>query len=142
MHKIFVDSDVLLDVLARRLPFYNDSAAILTLADRKLIHVYTTPVIIANIFYILRKMKTKVFALESLRKLRIIINILSVTENNIDKALMSKFNDFEDAIQYFASIENNLEFIITRNKKDYKESKISVCTPGEFLEIFNSQRKK
>lgn len=142
MHKVFVDSDVLLDVLARRLPFYNDSAAILTLADRKLIRAFTTPVVMANIFYILRKMKTKEFALESLRKLRIIINILSVTENNIDKVLTSKFKDFEDAIQYFASIENDVEFILTRNKEDYKENKISVCTPGEFLEIFNSQRRK
>ena len=142
MHKLFIDSDVLLDVLSRRMPFYNDSAAILTLAERKLICACTTPVVIANIFYILRKMKTKSVALESLRKLRLFINILSVTENNIDKALVSKFKDFEDAIQYFASTDNDVGFIITRNKGDYKESKISVCTPAEFLEIYNSQKKE
>jgi len=138
-HKIFIDSDVLLDVLAKRLPFYNDSAALLSLAENNLIRACTTPIVFANIFNILRKLKTKLFALDSLRKLRIIISIFSLTENDVDKALTSQFKDFEDAIQYFASMENEIQFIITRNKVDYKESKISVCTPKEFLVIFNSQ---
>jgi predicted nucleic acid-binding protein len=140
MHKIFVDSDILLDVLSRRLPFYNDSASILTLAERKSIHAFTTPLVFANIFYVLRKLKSKQTALASLRKLRLIIKIFSISENNIDKALISKFNDFEDAIQYFAATDNGVGFIITRNKKDYKESKIPVSTPAEFLEMFNSQK--
>jgi len=142
MLKIFIDSDVLLDVLSRRVPFYNESAEVLTLAERKSVNAYTTPLVIANIFYILRKLKTKKTALESLRKLRLFINILSITEHIIDKALVSKFNDFEDAVQYFAAADNDAEvgFIITRNKADYKPSKIPVCTPAEFLEMFNSQK--
>lgn len=103
MQRLFFDSDVLLDVLAKRAIFYSDSASILSLAETKSIRAYTSPIVIANIFYILRKMKSKKIALESLRKLRVFINILSVTENQIDKALASKFKDFEDAIQYFVS---------------------------------------
>ena len=140
MPKVFIDSDVLLDVLARRLPFYFDSAAILSLAERKSIEAFTTSIVIANIFYILRKIKTKVIAIERLRKLRIFISIIFVTENIIDKALVSNFKNFEDAIQYFASSDNELGFIITRNKADYKQRKITVCTPTEFLEIVNSQK--
>ena len=141
MHRLFFDSDVLLDVLAKRAKFYSDSARILSLAEIKSIHAYTSPIVIANIFYILRKMKSKKIALESLRKLRVFINILSVTENQIDKALSSKFKDFEDAIQYFASSDNEIGYIITRNKADYKQSKISVCTPTEFLKLYNAGRK-
>ena len=85
--------------------------------------------------------KSKKIALESLRKLRVFINILSVTENQIDKALSSKFKDFEDAIQYFASSNNEIGHIITRNKADYKQSKFSVCTPTKFLKLYNAGRK-
>lgn len=86
-HKIFIDSGVLLDVLAKRLPFYNDSAALLSLAENNLIRACTTPIVFANIFNILRKLKTKLFALDSLRKLRIIISIFSITENDVEKHL-------------------------------------------------------
>jgi predicted nucleic acid-binding protein len=139
MRKVFVDSDVLLDVLAKRMPFYADSAAILTLAERKLIRAFTTPIVIANIFYILGRMQSKLAARENIRKLRLFIKILPVTEDDIDKALASRFNDFEDAIQYFASMNNNVEFMITRNQGGFKGSKISVYNPAEFLKAYHLQ---
>ncbi len=138
MLKIFTDSDVILDVLAKRDPFYNNSSEVLSLVESKKIIAFTSPIVIANIFYILRKIKSKEFALESLRKLRLFMKVMSVNETHIDKALAAGFKDFEDAIQYYVSMDKKLEFIITRNKEDYRLSKISVCTPAEFLKIYYS----
>ncbi len=138
MLKIFTDSDVILDVLAKRDPFYNNSSEVLSLVESKKIMAFTSPIVIANIFYILRKIKSKEFALESLRKLRLFMKVMSVNETHIDKALAAGFKDFEDAIQYYVSMDKKLEFIITRNKEDYRLSKISVCTPAEFLKIYYS----
>jgi len=139
VYRLFIDSDVLLDVLARREAFYPDSAGILSLAEMKKIRAYTSPIVIANLFYILRKIKSKRIALESIRKLRLFIGVLPVTESHIDKALASKFKDFEDAIQYFVSSDNGIEYIITRNKQDYKQSRILVFTPAEFLKLYHLQ---
>ncbi len=140
MKNIFIDSDVLLDVLSKREPFYTDSAKLLSLVEIKSVKAYTSPIVISNIYYILRRLKTREIALESLRKIRLFIKIISVTETHIDKALSSKFKYFEDAIQYYASVEKKMGFIITRNKADYKESRISVCDPSEFLEIYYTHK--
>ncbi len=137
MYRLFIDSDVLLDVFAKREGFYSDSAGLLSLVETKKIRAYTSPIVIANLFYILRKIKSKRIAIESIRKLRLFIGVLPVTESHIDKALASKFKDFEDAIQYFVSSDNGIEYIIMRNKADYKQSSILVCTPAEFLELFH-----
>lgn len=136
MNKVFIDSDIILDVLARREPFYNDSSKLLSLAETKRLQAFTSPIVMANVYYILRKLTSKSFTLESLRKLRVFIKIVPVSEKHIDQALSSGFSDFEDAIQYFSSTDRHLGFIITRNKKDYKPDKISICTPSEFLKIF------
>jgi len=139
MHRLFVDSDVLLDVLAKRKAFYPDSAAVLSLAEMKKVYACTSPIVVANLFYIFRKIKSKKVALESIRKLRLFINVLPVDEIQIDKALASNFKDFEDAIQYFTSLDNGIGYIITRNKADYEQSRISVCTPAEFIELYDIQ---
>lgn len=137
MQKVFIDSDVILDVFAKRYPFYTDSSVLLSLAEKKQIEAFTSPIVIANLNYILRKYKSKEFSLESLRKLRLFINIFPVKKEHVDKALSSKFNDFEDALQYFSALDQNVNFIITRNIGDYKPSKIPVCTPADFLQIYN-----
>ena len=136
--RVFLDSDILLDVLAARKPFYEDSATVLYLAEMKRIEAFTTPLVISNLYYILRKLGTKNTALTGIRKLRSILQILPMNAAHIDKALSSKFSDFEDALQYFASQEGQIDFIVTRNKSDYKTSKIAVCRPNEFLKIFRT----
>ena len=72
-------------------------------------------------------------AKENLRKLRIIVNIISVNEKEVDLALNSELSDFEDALQYFTALDNGIDFIITRNTKDYKNPKIIVQTPQEYI---------
>jgi predicted nucleic acid-binding protein len=118
--KIFVDSDVILDLLAERTPFYEDAAKIFTLAYRTKIELYTTPVILANVFYILRKSIGNSKSKERLKDLRLLVKILSINEHIVDETLVSDFSDFEDGLQYFTAKENAMSGIITRNPKDYK----------------------
>jgi predicted nucleic acid-binding protein len=139
MQKIFIDADVILDLLAKREPNYKYSATLFTLIDRSKVKAFTSPVVIANIYYILQKLKKREFAGNKIRKLRLLLNILTVNEKIVDLALSSNFEDFEDAIQYYASIENKIDFIITRNKKDYKTSEIPVVSPEEYLNIINAR---
>jgi len=131
--KIFIDSDIILDLLCKRLPHYEYAASVFTLADNKKIELLTTSVVYANVFYILRKALGIEKAKEYLRKLRIMIGIVLVDEKIVDLALNSRFGDFEDGLQYFTARENDIEILLTRNKKDYKEKDILVQTPEEFI---------
>lgn len=133
MNKVFVDTDVILDLLSERIPHFHFSAVLFTFAEMKKIELYTTPLIMANTFYILRKQLGNDEAKKALRKLRILINIIDSAESIIDKALNSTFNDFEDAIQYYTALENGIKIILTRNLRDYKNADIIVQTPESFL---------
>jgi predicted nucleic acid-binding protein len=134
--KVFLDSDVILDVLCKRDPFYQFAARVFTLGDTGKISLFTTSLAFANVFYILRKVAGIEKSKELLRKLRLIIHVLPVGEKIIDLALNSKFNDFEDGIQYFTSRENNIVVLLTRNKKDYKEKSLVIQTPEEYVKVW------
>jgi predicted nucleic acid-binding protein len=131
--KVFIDSDVILDLLCRREPFYSSAAEVFTLGDSKIIELVTTPVVIANVFYMLRKVLGIEKAKELLRKLRILLSVVSVDEKVVDLALNSKFSDFEDGLQYYTARENAIRIILTRNCKDYKEKDVLVQTPEDYL---------
>ena len=135
MKKVFVDSDVILDLLAKREPHYLHAAKLFTLIDQQKVKGYTSPIVFAILHYLLRKNTSNLTALKSLRKLKTLINILSVDERIIEQSLNSEFTDFEDAIQYFAAVNNGISIIITRNKADYKKSKIPVVTAEEYLSL-------
>jgi predicted nucleic acid-binding protein len=131
--KIFIDSDIILDLLCKREPFYSFAAEVFTLGDTNKIELVTTSLVFANVFYILRKLLGIEKAKELLRKLRIIISVVSVDEKVVDLALNSKFTDFEDGLQYFTARENDIKIILTRNVKDYKEKDLLIQTPEEYL---------
>ncbi len=137
--KIFVDSDIILDLLAKREPHYIHSAKLFTLIDRQEIAAYASPLIFVNLHYLLKKLTSNAAALKSLRKLKTLINILPIDERVIEQSLNSDFNDFEDAVQYFTAVNNGIDLILTRNKIDYKKSKITVATAEEFLKTWQSK---
>lgn len=139
MHKVFIDSDILIDIFAHREPFYKSAAQVLTLIDQDQISGYTSPLVFANIHNILSKLGSKELALNSLRKLKSMIQVIAVDDRIIELALDSNFTDFEDAVQYHAAKSQEVGFIITRNKKDFKKSKIPVCTAGEYLTIWHAE---
>ncbi len=139
MKTAFIDSDIILDVLARREPFFVHSARVLTLCEQHEIKGCTTAVVFANLYYLLSKIKNKDIARSNLRNLRIILDVIPLTDRHVDLALNSKFTDFEDALQYFSAEGQELERIITRNISDYRHSEIPVSNPQEFLDVFDSQ---
>ncbi|KAF0159100.1 MAG: PilT protein domain-containing protein [Ignavibacteria bacterium] len=141
MIKLFVDSDIILDLLAEREPHYIQAARLFTLINQNKIIAYTSPLIFANLHYLLKKQTTNLVALKSLRKLKTLINILPIDERVIEQSLNSEFNDFEDAIQYYTAVNNGITLIITRNKIDYKRSKIDILTAEEFLKSLDTKLK-
>ena len=70
-----------------------------------------------------------------LARLKALLHILTINEKTIELALSSGFKDFEDAIQYYSALEENLEYLVTRNKEDYKHSGIIICNAKEYLAI-------
>ncbi|MFV0590701.1 MAG: type II toxin-antitoxin system VapC family toxin [Draconibacterium sp.] len=138
MRKIFLDTNIVIDLLARRQPFYEEAADIFSLADKKEIELSVSSLTIANTSYILLKQMDSNKAKVILRKLRLIIKILPLNDKIIGLALNDEiFSDFEDALQYFTALENGKDMIITRNLKDFKNSKIPAFTAKQFVETMN-----
>jgi predicted nucleic acid-binding protein len=130
---VFVDSDVLLDLLLNRNPFYIYTQFLMFENERERIKLYTSTLVIANINYILAKKIGASAAKESLKELIKLIKILPFEIDAINIALISPIVDFEDAIQSFIAEKNKCEAIITRNIKDYKQATIPVLTAEQFL---------
>ena len=133
MTKVFVDTDVCIDLLSGRQPFNNMAEILFSLADLGQIKICVSSISFANIDYVLRSQYSTTHSRKIIANFKTIVNVLSVDNKTIDLAIASDFNDFEDAIQYCCAIENNLTTIITRNTKDYKKSTIKVVTPEVFL---------
>ena len=134
MRKLFIDTNIVIDLLAEREPFYEDAAKLFSLSDKKMIKLSVSSLTFANTNYLLQKTNSASTTKEILRKFKILTLVLSIDDKIIDLALNdSGFGDFEDAIQYYSAIENSQEILITRNLKDFKTSKIPVMTASEFI---------
>jgi predicted nucleic acid-binding protein len=138
MRKLFIDTNIVIDLLAEREPFYEDAAKLFSLSDKNKIKLSVSSLTFANTNYLLQKTNSASTAKEILRKFKILTVVLSIDDKIIDLALNdSGFGDFEDAIQYYSAIENNQEILITRNLKDFRTSKIPVMTASEFIKLTN-----
>jgi predicted nucleic acid-binding protein len=134
MKKVFIDSDIIVDVISDRHPFTEHSAAVLNLCFKNQLKAYTTPIIIANMYFVLSKIVDKTILKQNIKELLGFIDIIEVSKNSILRALNSDFSDFEDAVQNYSAVEHSeVEIIITRNVKDYKHSTLSVYDPETFL---------
>ena len=134
MQKIFLDTNVVIDFLGERKPFYESVAKILTLADNKKVKVFTSPTAISTTYYILTKFEGSKVALEKIRKFKLLCDISVMNSEVIDKAISSNFKDFEDAMQYFSAIATNCDLIITRNEKDFKSALIPILDCESYLQ--------
>ena len=140
MRKLFIDTNIVIDLLARREPYYRESAALFSLADRKKTEISVSSLTMANTSYVLSRQLTTKKVKEILRKLRLVVNVLPLDDKIIGLALNDEtFSDFEDGLQYFTAIENEQEIIITRNLKDYKKSRIPAMTAGQFLNLMKEE---
>jgi len=134
MKTVFIDSDVILDFLAERQPHYSAAAELFQQVQQDMLQAVTTPIVYANLFYLLERHGTRERAHRLLRKLRQLVGVIPVDQRTVDAALTSDFADFEDALQYYAAVSSGAEALLTRNLKDYSAAiDLAVCTPAEFL---------
>ena len=137
MDKILVDTNIVIDLLAKRNKFILEAQELFSLSDKKEIKLYVSSLTFANTNYILSQSLKIDNARKILRKFKVLVEVLPMDDKIINLSLASDFNDFEDAIQYYTAIENNLDLIVTRNLKDFRLSKIPVLTAKDYLQIGN-----
>jgi predicted nucleic acid-binding protein len=135
---IFVDSDIILDLILGRQPFVVEAKHLFALVETGKISAHTTPVVLANIFYVLRKKYPAETIKANLKIFRQLISIIPVDDTAVDSALSSPFADFEDALQYHGALAHGMGAIITRNISDYRSATVPVMTAGDFLAQLNS----
>ncbi|MGB1450826.1 MAG: type II toxin-antitoxin system VapC family toxin [Marinirhabdus sp.] len=143
MDNVLIDTDVILDSFFNRKPFAEFSTQILNLCEQKKLKGFTTPVIISNVYYLLKKAAKHQIIVEKIKQLLGIIDILQMDKNVVLNALNSEFKDFEDALQNFSAIENQkIKIILTRNIKDFSKSRLAIVTPETFLKGKGQWRTK
>lgn len=134
MTRVFIDTDILLDLVTGRSPFARDAASLFVLIDQEKIVGCVSSLSFSNLYYILRKYSSHQKVITQLESLANLLEIQEVNSSMIKTALRSKFRDFEDAIQYHCAVSDSLvEVIITRNIKDYRSSELPVMSPETFL---------
>ncbi|MDH4474154.1 MAG: PIN domain-containing protein [Fluviicola sp.] len=133
MENVFVDTNIIIDLLAKREPFFKEAQDLFTLSDKNEIQLYISSLSFANAYYSIVKHHKEVDARKYMAKFKVLVTVLPLEDKAIELALASEFEDFEDGLQYFVAMNNEADIIITRNKKDFKSSKIPVLTAGEYL---------
>jgi PIN domain. len=119
--------------LAKRESFYQEAQELFTLADEKHLTLFISALTFANTYYILSRELITDEARKIMMKFKALVKILPLENKILELALSSDFSDFEDAIQYYTALDNKLEIIITRNKKDFKKSRLPVLATKEYL---------
>lgn len=133
MKRVFVDTDIILDVALARKPFLESSKLVLTLLENYIAIGFITSNEITNIYYILRKTGGDENARKFISQIIKYLTVLSVEHDDILKALRSKISDFEASVQHYAALRTQCDYIITRNIDDYKSSELEVHSPVDFL---------
>jgi len=133
MAKVFLDTDVLLDLFLEREPHHTASLQLLTELKRTAIRSYTSPVVLANMNYILTKAKGRDYSMRKLRSLRQMVGIVPIDQATVDAALASPQRDFEDSIQLHCAEASGIDALITRNVRDYPKGRLRVIDPMQYL---------
>ena len=133
MNKVFIDTDIALDLLSERMPHYFPAAQLFTLADQGKLSIYVSSLSFSNLHYLLSRLYSQAELRRILSTFKILVKVLAVDDKIIDLSLNSVFKDFEDAIQYYTATENQVGILLTRNLKDYKAAQITVMTAEDYL---------
>ena len=131
--KLLIDTNVILDVLMRREPFFFDSYRLIK-TEKDTSELCFTASAATDIYYILRKAKGAEEAKKALAVLIQLINCADVQRSDVLNALSSEMIGFEDAVVDAVASRVKADYIITRNAKDFRSSRIMAVTPAEFLQ--------
>lgn len=134
MTRVLVDTNIVIDLLAKRKQFYEEAAELFSRADQGKLNLAISALTFANTNYVLSKLKTRKEARGILREFKVLVHILSLNDKITELALNDeRFPDFEDGLQYYSAIQNQIGILITRNKKDFKNAEIPILNAKEFL---------
>ncbi len=133
--KILLDTNIIVDILAQRSPFFEDSFNLLnTIYDQNHIPCISASAV-TDIVYILRKyIADKKKLLDTVKDFLKLVAILPTTQHTVSNAFLLNFDDYEDAVQLQVAIENKISRIITRNQKDFRSHIVATQTPKAFLQ--------
>ena len=135
--KVFLDANVFLDLFLDWGRFADAAEIILGWCEEGKIEGYTSATNIANIYYLINQQKTKAETRKIIRKVLEFLSVPVASRKDLLLAIESDFSDFEDAIQYYSALNiDAVNYIITRNKKDFKTSAITVVTTEEFVKLY------
>ena len=131
--RLLIDGNIILDVLQKRIPHYEDSAKIWKMCETDLAEGYVSALTFANLVYVMRKELSTDKISETLKLLSLIFRFEDLKSSDLTAASDLGWDDFEDAIQSVTAERIGADNIITRNVKDFKKSKVIAFTPTEFL---------
>jgi predicted nucleic acid-binding protein len=132
MKKVFLDTNIIVDLIADRKPYSKYSIEIFKKAEEKKIKLFTSSHSIATTHYLLKKYLEEKILRDVLYNLLDYVTVIAVDTDVLKKGLRSKHKDFEDSIQILcASTIEKIDCIVTRNTKDFRDSEILVLTPDE-----------
>ena len=138
--KLLIDTNVVLDVLLRREPFFRTAAEVLNLTQRDEVREYVSASAITDIYYIANKqMKDRDAVRDLLKRLLMIVSVAAVSKWEIQNALNLAWGDFEDSVQYSVVLLNEMDGIVTRNPSDYQDANIRIWLPEQALELFANE---
>ena len=139
MRKIFIDLNIILDVLLARQPFLGSSQRLLDLIVRGEVKGFVSAASMLNLYYIVQKQLTPPLALEHLRKMIHLFSIVEINKDILERAMHIRLVDYEDSVQAACAERCGAQFIITRNLKDFKGSPVSILSPEKYLENDNDR---
>ncbi len=137
--RVFVDTDVILDVALAREPFLENSKNVLAMLENNIATGHLSSNCVANIYCIFRKNSGDLNAREFIKKLLKYMTIISIEHSDVIEGLKSNMPDFEAALQNYSAIRNQCACIITRNIEDYKSSKLDIYTPSGFINLYKEK---
>ena len=134
MSRILVDTNVIIDLLGKREPFFTDSQKLFSLADLEKVELVVSALSLVNTHYILNDLMKIKKSRSIISKFKVLVKSMDLNDKIIELALSDTiFKDFEDGIQYYTAIEARCETIVTKNLKDFKKSSLPVMNPKEYI---------
>ena len=144
MTSVFLDTDVILDLFIEREPHHSIALRFFSYlqvhADR--IQANTSPVVIANVAYILGKARSEPYAVQKIKGLRDFVHVLPMTEAEVDQAIQRPGDDFEDSLQYHCATASTVKIIVTRNGDDFPTGGVQALEPDEFMKMDLAEKSK
>ncbi|PAU94735.1 PIN domain nuclease [Aliifodinibius salipaludis] len=131
--KVLIDTNICLDAIIYRRPYAAQALELIERSESKDFRGIISAHSFDTLFYILNKKMNRTKAYKGLKEIRRAFDVAPVTSSVIDSALDSQWNDFEDAIHYFAAKSEACKAIVTRNQKDFDQSEITILSPMKFL---------